>query len=203
MKKRTFEMIFGLVLASSCFFEVQSIFAEEAYQSALFAGGCFWCMQESFDKVEGVVRTTVGYSGGQIVNPTYEVVSKGKTNHLEAVLIVFNPTIIDFVTLLKEFWRNVDPTDSEGQFCDRGRQYRSAIFFSDPTEEAEARKSVKQMVVDYFPDKGVSTLLLPYVNFYAAEDYHQNYYKKNPYKYKYYKYRCGRVKRLEELDLLH
>lgn len=203
MKKRTFEMIFGLVLASSCFFKVQSIFAEEAYQSALFAGGCFWCMQESFDKVEGVVRTTVGYSGGQIVNPTYEVVSKGKTNHLEAVLIVFNPTIIDFVTLLKEFWRNVDPTDSEGQFCDRGRQYRSAIFFSDPTEEAEARKSVKQMVVDYFPDKGVSTLLLPYVNFYAAEDYHQNYYKKNPYKYKYYKYRCGRVKRLEELDLLH
>ncbi|MEC9248046.1 MAG: peptide-methionine (S)-S-oxide reductase MsrA [Pseudomonadota bacterium] len=203
MKKRTFEMIFGLVLASSCFFEVQSIFAEEAYQSALFAGGCFWCMQESFDKVEGVVRTTVGYSGGQIVNPTYEVVSKGKTNHLEAVLVVFNPTIIDFVTLLKEFWRNVDPTDSEGQFCDRGRQYRSAIFFSDPTEEAEARKSVKQMVVDYFPDKGVSTLLLPYVNFYAAEDYHQNYYKKNPYKYKYYKYRCGRVKRLEELDLLH
>jgi len=196
-------MIFGLILASLCFFTAQSSFSEEVYQSALFAGGCFWCMQEPFDNVEGVVRTTVGYSGGQMDNPTYEVVSTGKTNHLEVVLIVFNPKIIDFVTLLKKFWKNIDPTDGGGQFCDRGKQYRSAIFFSDPTQEAEARKSLKRLEAEYFPVQGVSTLLLPYSNFYAAEEYHQNYYKKNPHKYKYYKYRCGRVKRLKELNLLN
>ena len=203
MENRAFEMIFGLILSILCFSNAQPSLAKEGYRSVLFAGGCFWCMQESFDKVEGVVETTVGYSGGQIENPTYEIVSKGKTNHLEAVLIVFNPATIDFITLLKEFWKNVDPIDGEGQFCDRGKQYRSAIFFSDSVEETEARDSLERLEMEYFPNKGISTLLLPRLNFYPAEEYHQNYYKKNPYKYKYYKYRCGRIRRLEELDLLN
>ena len=173
----------------------------QTLKTAIFAGGCFWCMEEAFDKVDGVTMTTSGYSGGLIKSPTYEMVSKGKTNHLEVILITYNPSVIDYGGLVKEFWKNIDPLDDGGQFCDRGDHYRSAIFFSDGTEEKVASRSIKVLEKKYTVENPISTLLLPRRIFYAAEDYHQDYYKKNPYRYKYYKYRCGRVERLKELGI--
>ena len=172
---------------------------EDNYENALFGGGCFWCMQKPFDETEGVVRTTVGYSGGEQKEPTYEMVSSGKTGHLEVVSVVFDPVVVDYETLLKVFWKNVDPTDSGGQFCDRGQQYRSAIFFSNEKQEFLAKGSLSQVKEDKFPDIKIGTVVLPRLVFYPAEEYHQDYYKKNPYRYKYYKYHCGRDSRLDEV----
>ena len=166
---------------------------------ATFAGGCFWCMVPPFAKLPGVISVTSGYTGGQKASPTYEEVSAGRTGHAEAVEIVYNPTKISYSQLLDIFWHNVDPLDATGQFCDRGNQYRSAIFYHDDEQKrlAEASKQALEQS-GRFKQPLVTTIVLA-STFYPAEDYHQDYYRKNPVRYKFYRYSCGRDKRLEEL----
>ncbi len=166
---------------------------------AYFAGGCFWCMEEAFEQVEGVLSVASGYMGGTIANPTYEQVSAGRTGHAEAVEVIYDPTKVSYQQLLEAFWKNVDPLTPNAQFCDHGSQYRSAVFYATEEEQrlAEASKTVIEQAKK-FPAP-IVTELVPATSFYQAEDYHQDYYKKNPLRYKYYKYSCGRAKRLEAL----
>ena len=166
---------------------------------AYFAGGCFWCMEEAFEKVEGVVSVVSGYMGGTAANPTYEEVSAGRTGHAESVEVFYDPTKVTYQKLLDAFWHNVDPLTPNAQFCDHGSQYRSAIFYSTEEEKrlAEDSKSAIEQAKK-FPAP-IVTQLVPSSTFYPAEDYHQDYYKKNPLRYKYYKYGCGRTNRLEAL----
>lgn len=166
-------------------------------KDAVFAGGCFWCLEGPFDALPGVLETQAGYTGGQTPNPTYEQVSSGASGHLEAMRVVYDPEQVDFARLLDVFWRNIDPTDPGGQFCDRGPQYRSAVFFGDGAEEAAARASKARIEESRgFP---VATEVLPRTEFYAAEEYHQDYYRKNPLRYRFYRQGCGRDQRLRQL----
>ncbi len=165
--------------------------------TAIFAGGCFWCMEPPYDKLEGVEETISGYTGGHLEDPTYEQVTGGNTGHYEAVKITYDPAQISYQKLLEVFWRNIDPLDAGGQFCDRGSSYRSAIFYLDQEQQQLAQAS-KQEVAERF-EQPVVTEILPAKEFYPAEDYHQNYYQKNPLRYKYYRFSCGRDDRLEEL----
>ena len=166
---------------------------------ATFAGGCFWCVEEAFDAVAGVTATTSGYTGGVVENPTYEQVSDGRTGHAEAVEIVFDPAKVSYPRLLEVFWRNVDPLAVDRQFCDVGRQYRSAIFYHDEAQRSAAEASRRTIVDSKRFDRPVATEIEKAGTFYPAEEYHQDYYKKNPVRYKYYKWNCGRAQRLEEL----
>ncbi len=166
---------------------------------AIFAGGCFWCMEGPFDHLPGVVSTTSGYTGGHVDKPSYKQVSAGNTGHAEAVKVVFDPTKIGYASLLDVFWHNIDPLDAGGQFCDRGSQYRSEIFYSNEEQKALALASREQLDRDNVLGKPVVTAITPASTFYPAESYHQNYYLKNPLRYKYYRYRCGRDQRLEQL----
>jgi len=166
---------------------------------ATFAGGCFWCMEEALDKVKGVVSTTSGYTGGRQKNPTYEDVSAGGTGHAEAVEILYDPATVTYAAILDVFWRNIDPTQPNAQFCDHGDQYRSAIFYHDATQKRLAEDSKKALEKSK-PFKGaIVTELAPATLFYPAEEYHQNFYEKNPIQYRVYKYNCGRARRLQEL----
>ena len=162
--------------------------------AAIFAGGCFWCTEADFDKIPGVVSTTSGYSGGRLANPTYEQVSAGGSGHIEVVKVVYDPARVSYQALVARFFRTVDPLDGGGQFCDRGSQYRTAIFVANPAERrvAEAIKGRASALLR----KPVATSILPAAPFYPAETYHQDYYKKNPVPYRYYRYRCGRDARL-------
>ena len=163
------------------------------------AGGCFWCMEEAFEGVEGVVSVTSGYTGGQKASPSYEDVSAGSTGHAESVEVVYDPVKVSYSKLLDVFWRNIDPTTPDRQFCDRGSQYRSAVFYHDDQQKRLAEAS-KQAVEKSKPFKEpIVTQIVPASAFYAAEGYHQDFYKKNPIRYKFYKYNCGRAQRLEEL----
>lgn len=164
-------------------------------ETATFAGGCFWCMVHPFDDLDGVRSVTSGYTGGSLANPTYEQVSAGGTSHIEAVQIVFDPEKVGYRTLLDIYWRNIDPFDATGQFCDRGNQYRSAIFAANDEQAALAEESKRQFEARL--DRSIATEILPAGPFYRAEDYHQDYYKKNPVRYRYYRYTCGRDARLE------
>ncbi|MBM3262582.1 MAG: peptide-methionine (S)-S-oxide reductase MsrA [candidate division Zixibacteria bacterium] len=168
------------------------------YAVATFAGGCFWCMEPPFDKLDGVISTTSGYIGGKVKNPTYEQVSKGGTGHAEAVQIVYDPRKVTFQQLLDVFWHNVDPTVKDGQFCDWGNQYRTAIFYHDETQKQLAESSRKSLLSSG-RIKNIETEIVMASPFYPAEEYHQDYYKKNPLRYKLYRYNCGRDKRLEEI----
>lgn len=169
------------------------------YQTATFAGGCFWCMEPPFDKLDGVISTTSGYTGGSMKNPTYKDVSRGGTGHAEAMQIVYDPARISYDELLNVFWHNIDPTNANGQFCDWGNQYRSEIFYHDAEQEKLARQSLAALNELKPFDAPVVTGITPATTFYPAEDYHQDYYQKNPVRYKFYRYGCGRDKRLEEL----
>jgi peptide-methionine (S)-S-oxide reductase len=164
---------------------------------ATFAAGCFWCTEADFDKVAGVVSTTSGYAGGHKANATYEEVGSGRTGHTEAVRVVYDPGKVTYAKLLDVYWRNVDPFDARGQFCDKGSQYRPEIFVYDAEQrklaeasKAEAEQKLKRPVV---------VKITPAAPFYVAEDYHQDYYKKNPIRYKFYRYNCGRDARLEQV----
>jgi peptide-methionine (S)-S-oxide reductase len=165
--------------------------------TATFAGGCFWCVEADFDKVDGVLSTTSGYIGGTTVNPTYEQVVRGNTGHAEAVEIVYDPRKVTYEKLLDVFWRNHDPLVKNRQFCDRGEQYRPAIFYHDEKQRelAEASKAKSQV---RFPQP-IQTEITKAGTFYKAEDYHQDYYLKNPTRYQFYRYNCGRDARLEQL----
>jgi peptide-methionine (S)-S-oxide reductase len=164
---------------------------------ATFAGGCFWCVEADFDKVPGVISTTSGYTGGKVTNPTYQQVSAGGTGHTEAVEVVYDPAKVSYEKLLDGFWRNHDPLVKNAQFCDRGAQYRAAIFYRDEEQRRLAEAS-KQTVQARFKEP-IQTEIVAAGPFYKAEDYHQDYYLKNPIRYKFYRYNCGRDQRLEQL----
>jgi peptide-methionine (S)-S-oxide reductase len=166
---------------------------------ATFAGGCFWCMESDFDKVAGVVSTTSGYIGGRKKNPTYEEVSAGGTGHAEAVEIAYDPTRISYAKLLDVFWRNIDPTARNRQFCDVGDQYRSAIFYHDAEQQRLAQQSKSALEKSKPFAQVIVTEIVPAGVFTPAEAYHQDYYLKNPLRYKFYRNQCGRDQRLEEL----
>jgi peptide-methionine (S)-S-oxide reductase len=165
---------------------------------ATFAGGCFWCTEADFDKVDGVISTTSGYIGGKVANPTYEQVSAGATGHTEAVEIVFDPAKVSYQKLLDVFWRNHDPLAKDRQFCDRGDQYRPGIFYHSD-EQRQLAEASKQAAQARFAPRVVQTEITKAGTFYKAEDYHQDYHQKNPVRYKFYRFNCGRDQRLEEL----
>jgi len=162
-------------------------------EKATFAGGCFWCMQPVFDRLPGVLSTTVGYTGGKKEDPTYEEVSTGKTGHTESIEVVFDPTQISYARLLEAFWQSVDPTDSRGQFADHGTQYRTAVFYHDEEQKRLAEKSKAELAKSGKFDQPVVTEITPASEFYPAEDYHQKYYLKNAGQYYLYKEGSGRA----------
>lgn len=166
---------------------------------AIFAGGCFWCMEPPFEKLDGVHAVISGYIGGEQPNPTYQEVSAGGTGHAEAVEIRYDPTKVSYATLLEVFWRNIDPTDGGGQFVDRGSQYRSAIFYLDDQQREEAEASKAALAASGRFSRPIVTAIVPATTFYPAEDYHQDYYKENPLRYQYYRYGSGRDRYLEKV----
>ena len=166
---------------------------------ATFAGGCFWCVEEAFDKVKGVQQTTSGYIGGRTRNPTYEQVSSGNTGHAEAVQVVYDPTQVSYAALLDTFWNNIDPTQANGQFCDHGSQYRSEIYYHNE-EQRRAAEMSKAKLIKGKPFPGtIVTMITASSEFYPAEFYHQDFHRKSPIRYKFYKSGCGREARLKEL----
>jgi peptide-methionine (S)-S-oxide reductase len=170
-----------------------------ALAKATFAGGCFWCMEPPFDVLPGVISTTSGYTGGTSPNPTYEAVSAGRTGHAEAVQVVYDPATIGYADLLRVFWRNVDPTVRDRQFCDIGTQYRTAIFYYNEEQRRLAEESRAVLAGSKSFPEPIVTEITAASDFYPAEDYHQDYYQKNPIRYKFYRYNCGRDQRLEQL----
>ncbi len=204
MHKSKFFVSLGAVVILICGFLIMGHsegYADDGLQlsKATFAGGCFWCMEEAFEKVEGVTSAVSGYIGGQVENPTYEQVSAGGTGHTESIEVIFDPGKVTYAQLLEVFWRNVDPTTPNAQFCDHGNQYRTAIFYHDDNQKKLIDESKKRIEnTKNFPE-AIVTEISPASEFYVAEEYHQDFYSKNPIRYKYYKWNCGRVKRLEQL----
>ena len=182
-------IIFSLIFTNS----------KASIKSMYLAGGCFWCVEEVYEKLEGVLSVYSGYSGGHVDNPTYQEVVLGNTGHIEAVEINYDSSLVNEEQLVKLLFLNIDPFDEGGQFCDRGYSYKSAFFTSD--------EKLKEIINDYIlknennHNQKVQTLVLPFKNFYLAEDYHQDYYKKNPIRYNYYKYSCGREQRIKQLRI--
>jgi peptide-methionine (S)-S-oxide reductase len=173
--------------------------APAATATATFAGGCFWCMEPPFERLDGVLSTTVGYTGGRTPQPTYEQVSAGGTGHAEAVQIVFDPAKIRYEQLLEVFWRNVDPLTPNAQFCDHGDQYRTAIFTHDDAQRRLAEESKRRLEASRRFAQPIVTQIVPASTFHPAEAYHQKYHRKNPVRYKYYRWNCGRDQRLKAL----
>ena len=211
-------LLFGLLLLASLglvwdalpFYATADSMPEAAFETpaledphlatATFAGGCFWCMEGPFDQLEGVRSTTSGYTGGTKVNPTYNEVSSGGTGHVEAVEVVYDPAQVSYETLLEVFWKNVDPVDPRGQFCDKGRQYQAKIFAHDDQQQSLAEQSKAALGTQtQFQKTPIVTAIEPAQTFYPAEDYHQDYYLKHPMRYKYYRTACGRDRRLAEV----
>ena len=186
----------GIVAGLICLAAVGAADAQDLAR-ATFAGGCFWCMEPPFDKLDGVVSTTSGYTAGRTANPTYEQVSAGTTGHTEAVEIVYDPRKVTYAQLLEVFWRNIDPLTADRQFCDVGSQYRAGIFAHDETQRRLAEES-KRAVAQRL-QKPVVTEIAAASKFWPAEEYHQDYYKKNPVRYNLYRAGCGRDKRLEAI----
>ncbi len=166
---------------------------------AIFAGGCFWCMEPPFDKLDGVLATTSGYIGGTKADPTYEQVTSGRTGHYEALQVEYDPARVSYQQLLEVFWRNIDPLDASGQFCDKGPQYRSGIFVLNDSQRAAAQASKAALEESGKLLGRIVTEILPAAKFYPAEAYHQDYYRKNSASYTYYRWSCGRDRRLEKL----
>lgn len=171
---------------------------ENKLDEAIFAGGCFWCMEKPFESLDGVKEVYSGYTGGHTTSPTYKEVTSGSTGHVEAVKIIFDSTVISYEKLLKVFWRQIDPTDGQGQFVDRGEQYRSAIFYLNRRQKEEAEASKSALIKSKRFLEPIITPILPAGIFYPAEAYHQDYYKKNPIRYKFYRFNSGRDQFLEK-----
>ncbi|MDQ6893971.1 MAG: peptide-methionine (S)-S-oxide reductase MsrA [Acidobacteriota bacterium] len=186
-------LFFAALFASS------TLTAAPATGKAVFAGGCFWCEETAFEGVPGVISVVSGYTGGQKKNPTYEEVSAGETGHAESVEVTFDPARISYEKLLEIFWRNVDPLQANGQFCDHGNQYRSAIFYSSAAQRAAAEASKRKLEEEPRFKGKIVTQIVPASTFYPAEEYHQDFYKKSPVRYKTYRAGCGRDARLKEL----
>ena len=192
---RAFASLLGLALSLAT---VAPALAQTTAK-ATFAGGCFWCVEADFDKVPGVVSTTSGYIGGTVANPSYEQVSSKATGHAEAVEIVFDPAKVSYAALVNHFWRTIDPTTRDRQFCDVGSPYRTAIFTHDAQQAALVKQSLDALEKAKPFKEPIVTTVLPATTFYPAEAYHQDYYKKNPVRYAYYRASCGRDARLEQL----
>ena len=186
-----FRYLFILVLLPS--------FTFAKLNTIYLAGGCFWCVEEVYEEIKGVVSVQSGYSGGYVENPTYREVVEGNTGHIEAAEIVYDSDIVSLDTLVKSFFLNIDPFDNNGQFCDRGYSYKSAIFTNDQEFIDIVNFYISKIETNH--DQKVETLILPFKNFFSAEEYHQDYYKKNPIKYTYYKYSCGREQRIKQLKI--
>ena len=184
----TLSLTLTLTLAASAF--------AQKTEKATFAGGCFWCMEEALDAANGVRLSLSGYIGGKVKNPTYEQVSAGGTGHTEAVEVTYDPAKVSYAQLLDLFWKNIDPTAGDRQFCDVGDQYRPAIFYHNAEQKRLAEESRKKVAERF---KKVEVEIAPATEFYVAEEYHQDYYMKNPLRYKYYKFSCGRAQTLERL----
>ena len=168
-------------------------------QKIYLAGGCFWCLEEAFQDEKGVISAISGYSGGHTINPTYKEVSRGDTGHIEALEVIYEDKIVTINQIFNIFFQNIDPFDGNGQFCDRGYHYQSAIFISNEKIKNLSNKYIS--IIENLYNQKVKTLLLDFDKFYNAEDYHQDYYIKNPIRYNYYKKGCGRTKRLEQISL--
>ena len=166
-------------------------------KTAVFAGGCFWCIEKDFEELGGVTSVVSGYTGGQVENPTYKQVSGGQTGHYEVVQVTYDPEKVSYSTLVDFFYRHIDPFDGEGQFCDRGQQYAPAIFYNDENEQQMIAGVTEALFAD--SQNRFAVKILPAAQFYEAEDYHQDYYKKNPVRYKFYRWNCGRDSRVEEI----
>lgn len=177
-------------LFSGLFVSTLSLGNSPTFETATFAGGCFWCTEADLEKAPGVISAISGYAGGQQPNPTYKQVASGQTSHIESVQVTFDPALINYAELLEYYWRNIDPTDSKGQFVDRGPQYRPAIFFHTPEQQELAKAGFKTLSEKF--EKPIVVELLPFTNFYDAEEYHQDYYKKSNLKYSFYRKRSGR-----------
>ena len=173
--------------------------SDKSLATATFAGGCFWCMEPPFDKLDGVISTTSGYTGGHKKNPTYQEVSAGGTGHAESMQVLYDPAKVSYAKLLDVFWHNVDPLTLNAQFCDHGTQYRTAIFYHNEEQKRLAEASKQELEKSGRFPQPIVTEIVPVSEFYPAEDYHQDYYQKNPIRYKFYRYNCGRDARLEEL----
>ena len=190
-------LVFAIFLLASSSIAAQSTSPGQAV-TAIFAGGCFWCVEADFDKVPGVIATESGYAGGKLQNPTYEQVSAGGTGHAEAVRVTYDPAKVTYEMLLDFFWHHVDPTVKDRQFCDVGNQYRTAIFYQDDAQRSAAQASKAEL------EKSghlvhIYTEISPAGTFYRAEEYHQDYYRKNPIRYKFYRTSCGRDRRIDEV----
>jgi peptide-methionine (S)-S-oxide reductase len=200
MNKRTIFAYLSFFLISVLTIPAFSASAETKMletSKAIFAGGCFWCMEPPFDKIDGVISTTSGYTSGHQKDPTYKQVSAGGTGHTEAIEIVFDPQKVSYEKLLEVFWLNIDPLNGKGQFCDFGSQYRTGIYYINDEQQKLAEKSREEIIEKL--GKLVATELKAASKFYPAEDYHQNYYQVNPVRYNYYRWSCGRDNRLREL----
>ncbi len=201
MKKTlTTTLLLFLLLSTSCIAQESKKTTEvkrTETKQAVFAAGCFWCLEAAFDKLEGVTSTTSGYSGGKTKDPTYKQVSSGDTGHIEVLKVEYDSSKTDYKKLLSHFWKNVDPLDSIGQFCDKGSQYIGAIFPANNEEKEMAKESLSK-IQKLFEEK-VTTKIIDLKEFYSAEDYHQDYYKKNPFRYKFYSTSCGRKSRLDKV----
>lgn len=185
--------LFGILLLSQAFISGIAI-----ADKAIFAGGCFWCMESDFEKLDGVTDVVSGFTGGTLKNPTY---SGNHNGHYEAVEVTYEPSIVSYQDLLNHFWVNIDPFDDKGQFCDKGFSYLSAVFVANDKERALAEAS-KQKIIEQFPNKKVVTPIIATSTFYlikGRESYHQDYYKKSPVRYKFYRWNCGRDQRLQEI----
>tara|TARA_B110000967_G_scaffold2386_1_gene2543 strand:+ start:3955 stop:4572 length:618 start_codon:yes stop_codon:yes gene_type:complete len=195
--KSKLPLVATLITLGLCSFMTLKTIAEE--QSAVFAGGCFWCTESDFEKLDGVVSAASGYIGGQVKNPSYKQVSAGGTGHTEAVEVIFDDQKVSYSQLVEYFWKTIDPTDGGGQFCDRGQQYRSEIFYQTEEQRDIAQASKDALSASGLLKAEIVTQLTASSRFYPAEDYHQDYYLKNPVRYNYYRWGCGREKRLEVL----
>ncbi len=200
-------LVFSMVLASNV--TIMGVFAQQpafdfetlepGQEAAIFAGGCFWCMEPPYDALDGVVRTISGYTGGTLPNPTYRQVVNGGTGHYEAVLVIYEPDTVTYEKLLEVFWFNVDPLDDGGQFCDRGDMYRTGIFFRDQDQQRLAEESRRALDASRRLPRPVVTRIMPAEEYYVAENYHQRYYRRNPVRYRTYRTACGRDARLRQL----
>ena len=184
---------------AAMFLMIGSVSAGDQREEAIFAGGCFWCMEKPYDSLDGVISTTLGYTGGAVHNPSYKQVSAGGTGHSEAVKVVYDPSKVDYAKLVELFWVNVDPTDGGGQFCDRGGQYRSELYFGSDEQRQVAEASLARLRVERPFKDPIVTMLTHTTTFYPAEQAHQDYYRKHPLRYFFFRYFCGRDDRLEEL----
>lgn len=188
----------SLLMANAHSAPNQKVQEQQQEQVATFAGGCFWCVEAGFEKLAGVREVVSGFSGGKIINPTYKQVASGQTQHIEAVQVYFDPSVISYDALLYSFWRQINPTDDGGQFVDRGHQYSPAIFFNNPEQQKIAQASRDALAQSGRFQQPIKTDIVEFTGFYAAEDYHQDYYKNNPIRYKYYRYNSGRDQYLEK-----